>query len=135
MTEIEEILQQNGSFVCQTKGISMLPLFKENRDRVVIVPIKKRLKKYDVALFKRGEEYVLHRVVKVKKSGYKFVGDNTLKSDFVSDKDVIGKAIGYFREEKYKKSLKNIFYVFYIRLRYYLATLKRLKYKKKKNKR
>ncbi len=131
MDKIEEILNRNGSFICQTKGVSMEPLFKEGRDRVVIVPIKKRLKKYDVALFKRGEEYVLHRVVKVKKSGYKFVGDNTLKSDFVLDKDVVGKAVGYFRGEKYKKSLKNIFYVWCIRIRYYLETLKRLNYKKK----
>lgn len=131
MDKIEEILNRNGSFICQTKGVSMEPLFKEGRDRVVIVPIKKRLKKYDVALFKRGEEYVLHRVVKVKKSGYKFVGDNTLKSDFVLDKDVVGKAVGYFRGEKYKKSLKNIFYVWRIRIRYYLETLKRLNYKKK----
>ena len=131
MDKIEEILNRNGSFICQTKGVSMEPLFKEVRDRVVIVPIKKRLKKYDVALFKRGEEYVLHRVVKVKKSGYKFVGDNTLKSDFVLDKDVVGKAVGYFRGEKYKKSLKNIFYVWRIRIRYYLETLKRLNYKKK----
>ena len=134
MDKIEELLNRNGSFICHTKGVSMEPLFKEGRDRVVIVPIKKRLKKYDVALFKRGEEYVLHRVVKVKKSGYKFVGDNTLKSDFVLDKDVVGKAIGYFRKEKYKKSLKNIFYVWRIRIRYYLETLKRLNYKKKKNK-
>ena len=131
MDKIEEILNRNGSFICQTKGVSMEPLFKEGRDRVVIVPIKKRLKKYDVALFKRGEEYVLHRVLKVKKSGYKFVGDNTLKSDFVLDKDVVGKAVGYFRGEKYKKSLKNIFYVWRIRIRYYLETLKRLNYKKK----
>ena len=131
MDKIEEILNRNGSFICQTKGVSMEPLFKEVRYRVVIVPIKKRLKKYDVALFKRGEEYVLHRVVKVKKSGYKFVGDNTLKSDFVLDKDVVGKAVGYFRGEKYKKSLKNIFYVWRIRIRYYLETLKRLNYKKK----
>lgn len=131
MDKIEEILNRNGSFICQIKGVSMEPLFKEGRDRVVIVPIKKRLKKYDVALFKRGEEYVLHRVVKVKKSGYKFVGDNTLKSDFVLDKDVVGKAVGYFRGEKYKKSLKNIFYVWRIRIRYYLETLKRLNYKKK----
>lgn len=131
MDKIEEILNRNGSFICHTKGVSMEPLLKEGRDRVVIVPIKKRLKKYDVALFKRGEEYVLHRVVKVKKSGYKFVGDNTLKSDFVLDKDVVGKAVGYFRGEKYKKSLKNIFYVWCIRIRYYLETLKRLNYKKK----
>lgn len=131
MDKIEELLNRNGSFICHTKGVSMEPLFKEGRDRVVIVPIKKRLKKYDVALFKRGEEYVLHRVVKVKKSGYKFVGDNTLKSDFVLDKDVVGKAVGYFRGEKYKKSLKNIFYVWRIRIRYYLETLKRLNYKKK----
>ncbi|HBF44255.1 MAG TPA: hypothetical protein DDY82_04945 [Clostridiales bacterium] len=134
MNKIEEILNQNGSFICQTKGVSMEPLFKEGRDRVVIAPIKKRLKKYDVALYKRGEEYVLHRVVKVKKSGYKFVGDNTLKSDFVLDKDVVGKAIGYFREEKYKKSLKNIFYVYRIRIRYYLLTLKRIICKKKTKK-
>lgn len=134
MSSFEEILQK-GSLVCPTKGVSMQPLFKEGRDRVVIVKCN-ALKKNDVALFRRGEECVLHRVVKVKEDCYDFLGDNSLNKDFsIPKENVLGKAVGYFKGERYKKSLKNPFYLTFIKARYlarsFLRKLKTIFHKSK----
>ncbi len=65
MSTFEEILEKDGKLVYKTKGVSMNPMLYQNRDLVVIEVPKGRLKKYDVALYKRGKSYVLHRVIGV----------------------------------------------------------------------
>ena len=55
MSTFEEILSKDGKLVYKTKGVSMNPMLYQNRDLVVIVPVKERLKKYDVALYRRGK--------------------------------------------------------------------------------
>ena len=69
MSTFEEILSKDGKLVYKTKGVSMNPMLYQNRDLVVIVPNKERLKKYDVALYRRGRSYVLHRVIEVNDDG------------------------------------------------------------------
>ena len=61
----EDILARDGKLVYKTRGVSMEPMLRQNRDLVVIRVPSSRLKKYDVALYKRGDNYVLHRVVGV----------------------------------------------------------------------
>lgn len=125
MSSFEEILKK-GNLICPIKGVSMRPLFKEERDRVVIVPFDGRLKKNDIALFKRDNDYVLHRVVKVKEGCCDFLGDNSLYKELsVSCERVLGKAVGYFKAEKYKKSLKNPFYLAFVKFRFLARTLMR----------
>lgn len=67
---IEEVLLKEGKYVGPTSGVSMLPMLKTGRDSVVIRPPAGRLKRLDVALYKRGGDYVLHRVIEVKDGGY-----------------------------------------------------------------
>ena len=69
MSTFEEILEKDGKLVYKTKGVSMNPMLYQNRDLVVIEVPKGRLKKYDVALYKRGKSYVLHRVIEVNDDG------------------------------------------------------------------
>ena len=69
-TDIESILDADGVFVSTTSGVSMYPMLRDRRDTIIVTRPKERLKKYDVALYRRGESYVLHRVIKVRvKSG------------------------------------------------------------------
>ena len=56
-TTFEEILSQDGKLVYKVKGVSMLPMLRQNRDLVVIAPPQGRLQKYDVALYRRGSAY------------------------------------------------------------------------------
>ena len=91
MSTFEEILEKDGKLVYKTKGVSMNPMLYQNRDLVVIEVPKGRLKKYDVALYKRGKSYVLHRVIEVNDDGtYSIRGDNTYSIETVPEEAVIG---------------------------------------------
>lgn len=82
----------------------MEPMLKQNRDLVIIrVPVS-RLKKYDVALYKRGENYVLHRVVGIGDDYYLIRGDNTFTIEKVPDSNVIGVLTEFKRNGKLYKT-------------------------------
>lgn len=99
---IEQVIAEEGKYICTTSGISMKPLFADRRDTIIILPAKGRLKKYDVPLYRRGDEYVLHRIVKVLPDSYVICGDNCEKYEFgISDNDVIGFLYAFYRKNKY----------------------------------
>lgn len=99
---IEQIIKEEGKFVCTTSGISMKPLFEDRRDTVIIIPTNGRLKKYDVPLYKRGQEYVLHRVVKVLEDSYVICGDNCELLEYnIKDEDILGRLVAFYRKDKY----------------------------------
>lgn len=97
---IAEALKREGKYVGPTMGVSMLPMLKTGRDTVVVVPKQERLKRLDVALFRRGEAYVLHRVIAVNDEGYLIRGDNCYSDERVREEDVIGVLVEYFRKNK-----------------------------------
>ena len=68
---IREELAGGGSAVINIRGVSMLPLMKEGDCNVRIVPPVFPLKKYEIPFYKRADgQFVLHRVIRVKKNGY-----------------------------------------------------------------
>ena len=76
MPLIQESLAAGKSVSFSPKGISMQPLLYQGRDAVTLSPVNGRLKKHDVALYRRDNGvYVLHRVVSAGET-YTFVGDN-----------------------------------------------------------
>lgn len=135
---IEEILQKEGVFVSTTSGVSMEPLFKNRRDTIVITPVNGRLKKYDVPLYRRGEQYILHRIVKVLPDSYVICGDNCVAKEYdITDAQILGVLTEFYRKDKhYTVSHKG--YQLYARvwvaihplrnaakrLRYYLSRIK-----------
>ena len=111
----EELLDRDGYFVYRTRGVSMEPMLRQNRDLVTVrVPVS-RLKKYDVALYKRGKAYVLHRVVAVKDGYYLIRGDNTYALETVPDGAVIGVLESFQRKGK-QIGAKNRGYQLYVRV-------------------
>lgn len=98
---IEEVLKQKGVYVSTTAGVSMYPLLRNRKDTIVIRPPEGRLRKYDVPLYKRGNDYVLHRIVKVKPDSYVICGDNCLKREYgITDAQIIGVLSGLVRGER-----------------------------------
>ena len=89
-TTFEEILDRDGKLVYRTKGISMEPMLRQNRDIIIVEKNSSRLKRFDVALYKRGKSYVLHRVIKVMDGYYIIRGDNTYSLEEIPESDVIG---------------------------------------------
>ena len=100
MSTFEEILKKDGRLVYKTRGVSMLPMLHQNRDIVVIVPPEGRLKKYDVALYKRGSSYILHRIIGIQDEEYLIRGDNTYRMEFVPPELMIGVLTGFVRNGK-----------------------------------
>ena len=96
----EELLQEDGRLVYRTRGVSMEPMLRQNRDLVVIEVPASRLKKYDVALYRRGTSYVLHRVIGVKRDHYLIRGDNTYALETVPDSAVLGVLTAFQRKGK-----------------------------------
>lgn len=101
MYTFEEILARDGKLVYKTKGTSMEPMISQNRDLVTIRVPSGRLKKYDVALYKRGTSYVLHRVIHVRENDYLIRGDNTYHWEVIPDEAVIGVLTHFQRKGKY----------------------------------
>lgn len=97
---LEELLKRDGRLVYKTKGRSMEPMLRENRDLVVIEVPSARLKKYDVALYRAGDKYVLHRVIGVKDGYYRIRGDNTYAVECVPDETVVGVLVRFQRKGK-----------------------------------
>ena len=95
-----ELLDKGEKYVGPTKGGSMLPMLKEGRDSVVICPKTERLKPLDVALYTLGDNYVLHRVIKVVPEGYLIRGDNCYFDELVKESQVIGVLTEYFKKNE-----------------------------------
>ena len=98
---VEQVLKEKGFFVTTTSGVSMVPLFSDRRDRIVIKPAAERLKKYDVPLYRRGESLVLHRIIKVRENDYVIRGDNCVLREIVSDEQIVGVLAEFYRKDKH----------------------------------
>lgn len=75
---IKEVLDSEGFYVGPPVGVSMWPMLRNRRDAILVVPASERLKRYDVALYRRGQMMVLHRVLGLYENGYVICGDNCI---------------------------------------------------------
>ena len=99
---IEEVLEKEGVYVGTTSGHSMLPLFRDRRDTVIIKCVKNPLKKYDVVLYRSNGCYVLHRILGKNENGYIIRGDNCIDYEYsITDSDIIGVLCDFYRNDKH----------------------------------
>ncbi len=96
----EDLLARDGKLVYKTRGRSMEPMLRQDRDLVILEPPGGRLRRYDVALYRRGKDYVLHRVIQVGENDCLFRGDNTYAEETVRREAVIGVLTGFVRKGK-----------------------------------
>lgn len=125
MSSFEEILDRDGKLIYKTKGTSMRPMLRENRDLVVIAVPDRPVKKYDVVLYKRNNAYVLHRVLRVNESEYLIRGDNTYSMEKVPRAAVLGILTEFKRNGK-TYSVNNTGYRYYARIWHAIYPLRRL---------
>ncbi|MDO4176137.1 MAG: hypothetical protein Q4D99_01500 [Bacillota bacterium] len=126
MSSYEEILARDGKLVYTNKGVSMMPLIGNGEDMLIISPRPVNtdgspapLKKYDVVLYKRGEKYILHRILKVVeengKREYVICGDNQYRREFgVKDEQIIGVLTGIVRPDGTSVDLDSYVYQDYV---------------------
>ena len=97
----EEMLRANGFDLCSPVSASMLPMVRPRRDSLLFARPQGRLRRYDVALYKRGGATIMHRVIAVKQDGYIIRGDNAREKEHVADAQVIGVMTGFYRDETF----------------------------------
>lgn len=102
---ISEIISSGGSFRLFPKGISMLPTIKQGQDSVELAA-PKRLKKYDIVLYKRPNgQFVIHRIIKIKDDEATLCGDNQVAlENGVDVNDILAKVTGIYKGEKLFKN-------------------------------
>ena len=99
-TTFEEIIERDGKLVYSSIGDSMKPLICQGRDLLVIEKTTGRLSRYDIPLYKRDNgRYVLHRILKVRDSGYVICGDNRWNPESgITDEHIIGVLTAIIRD-------------------------------------
>ena len=98
---IKEVLDSEGFYVGPPVGVSMWPMLRNRRDAILVVPAPERLKRYDVALYRRGQMMVLHRVLGLYENGYVICGDNCIALERVPFNQVFGVLKGFYRDDRY----------------------------------
>ncbi len=113
----EEMLHEKGVIAYTNIGTSMLPLLRQRRDIIEITRKQsERCRKYEVVLYKRGETYILHRILRVLPAGYLIAGDhNTFVEKDVTDSMILGVMTRVIRNGK-SITPDNFFYKAYVHL-------------------
>lgn len=98
---IQEILKRDNVWISTTAGTSMWPMLRDRRDTIVVRPVEGRLRPYDVALYRRDNAYILHRVIKMTAEGYRIMGDNCMAYEEVPESAILGRLDEFWRDERH----------------------------------
>lgn len=117
ISNFEDVIEKQGKLIFTNVGDSMMPLLRERKDLLIIEKITGRLKKYDIPLYKRDSgQYVLHRILKVRKRDYVLCGDNRWQKEYgITDRHIIGILTGIVRDGK-EISMNDWRYRFYVHI-------------------
>ena len=96
---IAQYLAENGTLTYTNRGVSMWPLLREGRDMFTLRrKTEARCRRGDVVLYTRGRDYVLHRIIDVRKDDYVILGDNCIQREYgITDSDILGVMTGFIR--------------------------------------
>ena len=124
---IEAQLSSNGFYVSTTVGVSMRPMLRNRRDRVIVKPIgDKRLEKWDLPLYRRPDgKYILHRIIGVKDGVYVIRGDNTYVKEYIPEEWILGYVSEFYRQDRHVKASSK-FYRFYAAFWNFIYPVRRL---------
>ncbi len=126
MPLIRETLAAGQNVEFSPRGTSMLPMLRQGRDRVVLSPLPKVLKKYDLPLYQRKNgQYVLHRIVSVGET-ITCVGDNQFALERgLEPGQMIGLVTAFYRGDR-KILVTDWHYRLYCRFWHYSRPVRRL---------
>lgn len=103
--KIEDVLASEGFYMGPPAGVSMWPMLRNRHDVMLVAPAEGQLRRYDVALYRRGGKYVLHRVVghydHGSEKGYVICGDNCVMLEHIPCGDVLGVLRGFYRDGRH----------------------------------
>lgn len=102
LAELVKLQLDRGGFAqLAVTGCSMLPMLRENRDSVKLIPVTESLKKGDIILYQRKNgRYVLHRIISVNGESYICCGDNQFEREPVEHSQVVAVVSAFTRKGK-----------------------------------
>lgn len=75
--QVFSVLQHGSQVIFYIKGNSMYPFLQNNKDKVLIKSAnQKELTPGDIVLFRYGDQYKLHRIIKKENDFFVMCGDN-----------------------------------------------------------
>lgn len=103
---LRELIEEGRTVSLTISGNSMSPYLIHGRDKVFFEKPKVTLKKGDIVFFQRENgQYIMHRICKVKKSGYYVVGDAQTEIEGpIAKKQIFGVVTKVRRKEKLEQS-------------------------------
>lgn len=126
MPLIREQLEAGKSVRFAPRGVSMLPMLRQGRDKVILSPVKGRLKKYDLPLYQRDNgQYVLHRIVGVGET-YTCIGDNQYALEHGIRQDQLIAVVTAFVRDDREIPVTDLGYRIYCRLWHCFRPIKRV---------
>ena len=102
--QIEERLREDGYYVSTTVGVSMRPMLRNRRDRIVVRALKagETLARYDLPLYRCPDgRYLLHRIIGVGEDEYRIRGDNTYVVEHIPKEWILGVVTEFYRGERH----------------------------------
>ena len=126
MPLLKEALSDGRSVHLSPSGVSMLPMLREGIDSVVLSPLTRALKKFDLPLYRRDNgQYVLHRITAVGHT-YTCMGDNQFaKETGLRDDQFIGIVTSFYRNGRSIK-VTNLTYRIYCFFWHYTRIFRRI---------
>ena len=101
MPVIQECLKAGQGVRFYPRGVSMLPMLRQDIDSVWIEPIRKPLKKYDLPLYRRDNgKYILHRIIQTGET-FVCIGDNQFQLEHgIRQDQLIAVVTAFYRGER-----------------------------------
>lgn len=114
---IAETLSQKGRVEFVSRGISMLPMLGDGKNKVVLKALEGEPKVGDVIFYRRKDgAFILHRIVAKNKNGFVCRGDNQIFKEKGVQRDwIIAFLEGFYNKGEYVDSKS--FYTFSYRIR------------------
>lgn len=103
MAELAEVialqLENGGKATITVTGVSMLPMLRNRKDSVTLIPASQRQKPGNVIFYRRENgRYVLHRIIRITPEGYLCSGDNQYELEPVKPEQVVAVVDGFVRK-------------------------------------
>lgn len=98
----EQYFKENDRLIYTNVGVSMLPLLRQGKDLFILERKKSgRCNVGDVVLYRRRDQYVLHRIIEVKPDDYVIIGDNCTEKEYgITDNNILAVMISFIRNGK-----------------------------------
>ena len=98
----EQYFKENDRLIYTNVGVSMLPLLRQGKDLFILERKKsERCNVGDIVLYRRRNQYVLHRIIEVKPDDYVIIGDNCTEKEYgITDNNILAVMISFIRNGK-----------------------------------